>query len=136
MRTLDEIKYDKLRISNCGSTAKEALVDYIDTMTDIHNRSTISSATKFNAERIKELQLAKELLTEEIDPSRRINVLLSLFASTVPMPLKEGTHCPKCNEPFPGDIWEWYSELYCPYCGQKLQCPPEAEEELAAFAIS
>ena len=81
------------------------------------------------------MEKAAELLRRNDSPEGSINTVLSVFSYTYALPLDEKGECPNCGGLFPADLWEWYNELYCPYCGQRVQTPENVNSMSADNAV-
>lgn len=131
MRTLEQIQYDKLRSKDCAVAAIQALNEYVDVLEDIQKRAIPNSSSELNTSRINNIVEAKRIINSEPEfPCENINHLLELFSYTTSKQLRDSTRCPRCGEVFPADLWGWYSDLYCPYCGQRVEHPQELREEI------
>lgn len=81
------------------------------------------------------MENAAELLRMNENAEGALNTILSVFSYTLAKPLNDKGICPKCGELFPSDLWEWYSQLYCPYCGQRVQAPEDADNVTADSVV-
>ena len=135
MRTLEEIAYDNLRLSDCEKATREILLEYINLSIDIHNRKSVTPDKIYNDELIEGMKKMKEQLTSDRIHEGMLNFLFDMHSYTIPTEAKNG-RCPKCNEIFPADLWQWYDSLFCPYCGQRVVNPQYQNEEDVTESIA
>lgn len=124
MRTISEKeKDDRLKLSS-ELKIRDAFRDYVELMNNIEaRRSKMSDETYWKQRNEMYNRVMSNFFSEsDEDVPERITALFDILDTNSKEPrLLDGDKCPSCSAYFPGDIWQYYDSLFCPYCGARVR---------------